>query len=127
MRLMTRSSTSMCSSLTSLSVLTTSACRLASRSRRHSTARSIIDSAAVPIVTSRPFSSVSWSSKCLWIVIRSPLSETPGDVAFRLLVPRAGEDHLRFVELHQLPQPHEAAVVRGPRGLLHVVRHDHDG
>ena len=50
----------------------------------------------------------------------------PGDVALGALVLGVGEDLVRRPVLDQLAVEHERGRVRDPRGLLHVVRDDHD-
>src|SRR3954469_14503974 len=59
-------------------------------------------------------------------------AETAADVVLGLLLRRVGEDLLRRVDLHEttgLARPldvEERRQVAGARGLLHIVRHDHD-
>src|SRR4051794_2128455 len=64
---------------------------------------------------------------------RTPASAEPtGDVRLRGLFVRDAEDLLGRVELDQparlarAREVEEAGVLRHPRGLLHVVGHDHD-
>src|SRR3990167_3003051 len=51
----------------------------------------------------------------------------PGDVVFRLLHRRVGEQGVGVTELDQLAHVHEGGVIRDPRRLLHVVGDDDDG
>src|SRR3954469_12148095 len=67
--------------------------------------------------------SSSW--KC-WRVVATKLAELAGDVLLRAGVARRREDLLRRRVLDELAHEHERGRVRDPRGLLHVVRDDHD-
>src|SRR6266516_1601383 len=86
--------------------------------------------------TSEPSSSrlaSSWSSSS-WNVMRTFSAKTARHVVLRPLVGRGGEDPRRLVVLHQHAgaaafvdlEAEERGAVGDARGLLHVVRDDHD-
>src|SRR5262249_49074257 len=68
-------------------------------------------------------SSSSWKWRCM----AGLLAEPAGDVVFRLLVLRRGEQVARHTELDHLAHEEEAGPLRNPSRLLHVVGHDDDG
>src|SRR5215211_1669267 len=78
--------------------------------------------------------SSSW--KCVRVVSGTVLPDPAGYVGFRPGVGRVGEDLVGLVELDHLAGPvllalveldrEERGAVRDARGLLHVVRDDHD-
>ena len=55
------------------------------------------------------------------------LPEPARDVVLGALVGRVGEDLVGRIELDQMTCEKEAGILCNTRGLLHVVRHDHDG
>ena len=57
----------------------------------------------------------------------STSTETAGDVIFGFFLPGFLKIFLVSSNLDQLAQQEEAGVVGHARGLLHVVRDDHDG
>src|SRR6059058_3234365 len=54
-------------------------------------------------------------------------SEPPGNVGFRLLLRRFGEQLLGAANLDQIADVEERGVVRDAAGLLQVMRDDDDG
>ena len=54
------------------------------------------------------------------------LSEPPRNVVGSLLLLRLGEQIASGAHFNQLAGAHKTREVRTPRGLLHVVRDDHD-
>src|SRR6185312_13595246 len=84
------------------------------------------DSTIALISSSLVFSCSNSSTKCRTIGPRcSP--ETSGYIIFRLFFRRVLEDDGGVVEFDQAPQQEKACVVGDARGLLHVMRDDHDG
>src|SRR3954451_25140814 len=74
-------------------------------------------------------SSRRWSSSWKWarpVPAISPSAELPRHVLLGAGVARVGEDLVGLGELDQLAGEHERRLVGHARGLLHVVRHDHD-
>src|SRR3990172_2908282 len=122
-----RSSISMHRRSISSSWARTACTSLSSRSTSARTLLWIIDSASAPMVRRRSLIACSSVSKCRSIVRPSSLPEPPGDVRLGLGLLRLGEERLGEADLHQLPEQHEAGVVRHPGRLLHVVRDDDDG
>src|SRR5437879_13831571 len=53
-------------------------------------------------------------------------TEPSGDIRFSLLDLRLREELVRLADLDQAAEIHERGVIGYARGLLHVVRHDHD-
>src|SRR6516162_1652341 len=113
----------------------TSSASLVSRLMSDSSALRMISSAR-PLMSRRSFLSASiCSSKCLCIFRGSPgwrrrallLSEPAGDVVLGELLTRAREHAPRVVVLDQAALHEERGAIRDAGGLLHVVRHDHDG
>src|SRR3954454_4545667 len=106
-------------------------------SRASSVRSNVVTTRSMP---PRAWTSSAWSSswKC-WRpgIRRRPFpgrvsAETAADIVLGLLLRRVGEDLLRRVDLHEaagLAGPldvEERRQVAGARGLLHIVRHDHD-
>src|SRR4051794_19992394 len=92
---------------------------------------SIVRSSAATTRSSPPSARSSSSrSSCLKCARDSPmtrlLAELAGDVLLGAGVARVREDLLGLVELDQLAGEHERGPVGDARGLLHVVRDDHD-
>src|SRR5437899_12654342 len=96
-------------------------------------------SARLPIQSNRSWSSARSRSKWRSIFFRPhcvgtgvlacpyrPLAEPAGDVGLGSGVGWGGEQLGRGTELHQLAIQQEGLEVADPRGLLHVVRHNHD-
>ena len=54
------------------------------------------------------------------------LTVPPGDVILRLFCLRCREYRIGIVVLDQLTQVHKGSLVGYTRGLLHIVRDDHD-
>src|SRR3954471_4337776 len=79
---------------------------------------------------SRPpsaWSSSARSSSWKWArPMVTALPELSGDVVLGASVVGVGEELVRVRELDQLPGQHEGGLVGHARGLLHVVRDDHD-
>src|ERR1700692_1320294 len=83
------------------------------------------------ISSSLPFSCSSSCSK--WRTILAPVcmgktsAETARNVIFRFLFGRILEDDRSVVEFDQLAHEEKPGIVGHARGLLHVVRDNHDG
>src|SRR3954469_24489856 len=70
---------------------------------------------------------VSSSRSSSWNATRVSISaELPGDVLLRAVVVGLGEDPLSRPDFDELAVEHEGGRVGYARGLLHVVRDDHD-
>jgi hypothetical protein len=54
------------------------------------------------------------------------LSEPACDVVFRPLVGGSGKDLFRLIKLNELAQQEKPGEFRHARGLLHIMRDDHD-
>src|SRR6187397_424168 len=71
-------------------------------------------------------SSPSYSRSVCRRSMSFPSAEAARNVVFRALFLGARENHVRPVVLDQLAQIEECREIRDARGLLHVVRDDHD-
>src|SRR6185312_16280759 len=137
-------SISISSRSTSLSAGRTVSALAASRRRNACTDEASSSSASCDMSSSRCLSRSSFSWNVLWLAgvsvtvmlrsmargrmrTRRASAEPPRDVILGFLAGRRLEYLLRPVELHKLAHQEEARIVGDARGLLHVVRDDHDG
>src|SRR5438477_3664793 len=74
------------------------------------------------ISTSNCLEVCSFTRGSIHEVVRS--TESAGDVVLGLSAAGLEEDLVGCAELHQLAQVHVRRIVRDPRRLLHVMRHD---
>src|SRR5690348_1504123 len=68
----------------------------------------------------------SSSEKCV-MTVSGVSAETSGDVGFGLGTGRVHEQVSRFTEFDQLSHVEERGFVGAARGLLHIMRDDHNG
>src|SRR5829696_3340939 len=58
---------------------------------------------------------------------QSASTKSSSYVVFRLFLRGIGKNFAREIVLHQFSQVEEGRVIRDARGLLHIMRDDHDG